>query len=193
MKVKFWLIGLVWVWMLAGCASTHLVQHSTAKTDSTQIESYRESTINDSSFYKEEKQAKTIEGSSVESAYSKTELDSLFAGLRTLPSVSRTIYKTDPKIQTTLAIVLDSLGKIHFKCITAERAYYETSIRQGRYMESARKEIIEKDRTIKLLELQIKQQEDSWITKLGRFLNNGFWLIVAIGALVIGFIIFKKL
>lgn len=192
MKVKFWLIGLM-SWMLAGCgAHTRLVQHSIEKSDSTRIEAHTESARSDSSFFKEEKKERILDGSSIESVYTRAELDSLFAGLRNLPSVSRTIYATDPKMRTMLSIVLDSLGRIHLKCATAERTYYETTIRQGRYMESTRKELIEKDRAIKQLEERVKQYEAAWYVKVWQFLKNGIWFILFMAGSIVIFITIRK-
>lgn len=184
-KMKFRLfIGLMMWMMLAGCSGSRLVQHSTTSSDSTKTVTKTETVKSDSSFFRKDVKEVTLEGSTVQAVYSKAELDSLIAGLQKLPSVSRTIYMADPKMRTTLAIVLDSLGRISFRCTTAERTYYESSIEQGRVIDKRTKELVEKERTIRYLEEQIKQYEQAWYVKLGNYLKNGISAILFIAGLL---------
>lgn len=189
MKVNLWL-GVFSFWMLAGCGSPRLVQHSTTTSDSTKIKTEKETVRTDSSFFRKEQIKRTIEGSTVEGVYSKAQLDSLIAGLQKMPSASRNVYMTDPKMQTTLAIVLDSLGKIHFKCTVAERTYYEASIEQGRVIENSTRALVERDRAIKVLEETVKQYQQAWYVKLGNFFKNSLLLVLLIAS-VVAIVIFK--
>jgi hypothetical protein len=192
MQLKRYGFGLGLVWLLAGCAHTRLVQQSTNKSDSTTLVTSHESVKKDSSFFKQEVKEKTLKGSSVDVVI--TNCDSLQAALRALPkSVTRSIYRTDPTSQTTIAIYEDSIGRMHFKCQTADRKYNELITTQGRIIDSKTKESEAKDVIIKILQEQIRQHEDSIFTKVGKFFKNGIWFVlIAVALLFAGWFIKKR-
>lgn len=146
-------------------------------------------TKKDSSFYRETVTEKTLPGSTVGVTLSKEQLDSLIQGLRAMPSsVTRSIYRTDPRMQTTLAIILDSLGRIHFKCITSERSYYEISKSQQRWIENVKSENTKIKTENMLLKAEVREMKKSFWEKL----KNGFnsWIVrILLGFIAVGILI----
>lgn len=103
----------------------------------------------------------TVPASSTETHLSAAQLDSLRLALQSMPQVHRTVYLTDPKLQTRLSFALDSIGNLVVRCETLEKMYWE--------------KLKEKDRIINIKELEIRKQQKSFIQKVEGFIHNGIW------------------
>lgn len=189
--MRFIGLGLMVILLAAGCSQKHLAQQVTSRTDSVRSMEKTSSERKDSVYFIRDVKPQVLEGSTVARTYTRAQLDSLINALKSMPSVSRTIYATDPRMQTTLAIVLDSLGRISLRCTTAERTYYETSIEQGRVLESNKMELREKEQTIRELETKLMEYRKSWFGRLADDIKL-IVLVIAIVVVIAGLWIFKN-
>ena len=179
-------IGLV-LFGATSCKGPQLVS-STVQTHKKDSTTTITKTVKDSVGYVEKEIQKTLPASSIENTYTKAQFDSLLAGLRQMPQGSRTIIHTDPKMQTTLSIILDSLGKVHFKCTTLERTYYERDIEKTHYIQSLTAELTKVNEKNSLLTEQVKQYKKGFWEKvqdsLQSFLLKVLLFIIAVGIVV---------
>lgn len=210
-------LGLGLVWLLAGCAHTRLVQQSTNTSetisqiekekllvkDSASVIDKEKSITKDSSSYKETVKEKTITGSKVDA---NIDCDSLKKALGALKGVTDTVDFSDPTNQTKLKFYLDANRKLHAQAQTADRKYNERTIEHTRQIENLSSQIIdknrhieslssrltEKDHEIEQLRDQVREHQDSFFVKVGKFLKDGIWFLIVIAVVVVGWRLFLK-
>lgn len=180
-----WLVAYPWLFLLfimfgvmaTGCGSKVVpVSSITTEKHETDSSTTRKETDKDSSSYRETLTEKKLAGSTVEQTFTKSQMDSLIKALQAMPAnVTRTIYRTDPTMQTTLAIMMDSLGRIHIQCATAERTYYEKMVQQDHYISSLVKELTKVNSENSVLKQEITKLKVPFWEQL----KNGFnsWLV----------------
>lgn len=124
--MKYLLILCLFV---AACAPKHVPVQTITKTDTTTI--IREKPI-----------LIKVPGSGVD-----INLDSLFNAWSKAnpaqPTVNRTIYLTDPKLQTRLQIFTDSLGNLVARCETLEREHLARVQEKDRVINSYQKDVVQ--------------------------------------------------
>ena len=113
-----------------------------------------------------------VEGSSVTAHLSDAQLDSLRTALQAFPRINRTVYMTDPKLQTRLGFALDSIGNLVVRCETLEKMYWQ--------------KLQEKDRIIERKEYLLQEQQKNFGQKLSSFFNNGILFVVLALAIFTG-------
>jgi hypothetical protein len=162
-KILLKILFLILLFKLAACKTYVPVSHTEHRSDTTII---REKLV-----------PVKVPGSSVATHIGKDQYDSLVRALMNLPRTSRTIYITDPTLQTQLKIYIDSLGQLAFKCQTLEREYQA--------------KLQEKERTITTTTETVVEKEETLGQKLERFLRNGLiWAVIAI--IICAVLILKK-
>lgn len=181
-SIKTFGLGLGLVALLAGCAHSRLVQQSTIKSDSSRVVEKEKTVESDSVSYKESVNEKTLHGSRVDVVLSNSE--SIKNALEALPKgVSDTIYVTDPTNQTRLKFYLDQNKQLHAQAETADRKYNEITIEKNRAVKILTSQLSEKDREISQLRDQVREHEDSWLAKAGRFIKDSVWTVLLIVSL----------
>ncbi len=181
MKTIALILGVYSVMMMTGCGSTQLVSStSTSDSDSTvvKIESKK-----DSSSFKETVEAKVIPGTSVDASLTPGKLDSLIKSLKGLPtSVTRTIYLTDPKMQTRISLLIDSLGNAILRCSDQDEVYYQVTRELTRIIEA-------KEAEIKRIKSEsVKVSESKEVIQKGFFAtiwDGAKWVFIALVAFVV--------
>lgn len=189
--LSFLLIGTV------GCGPktvpVSVEEKTTEKSDSTSV---KNTNVRSDSSYVETVTEKKLPGSEAGITLSKSQFDSLVNGLKALPPGLRTVYRTDPTLQSTIKIMMDSIGQLHFLCTTAERTYWEKTISQQKLIESLTTELFKSNNERNHLREEIKEYKRTWWDDVkGFFRTTGgilvIGLVLAIVATAIG--LYKKL
>ncbi len=152
--------------MLAGCHTVQPVQHTIEHTDSVIVT--------------EKLVTVPVPGSEVKTTLSKSQLDSLTLALKSMPANNRTVYLTDPTLKTRLSFAIDSLGKLIIRCQSIEHLYMA--------------KLEQKDKYIRIKELEIQQERKTFGQKLSNYLHTILWTVVILLVLItIGNVLLWKL
>lgn len=182
MKVLLFIgcLGLgVWI---TGCGSTQSVSSTstTSETDSIVVKS---ESRKDSSSSKTTIEPKIIPGSSVDVSVTPGKLDSLIKGLKGLPtSVNRTIYLTDPKLQTRMTLLIDSLGNAILRCSDRDEMYYQVTRELTRLIETQKQEIERLSKKETDSKLEIIEKKKSFFQEIW---DAARWIFIALIAVAV--------
>jgi hypothetical protein len=191
MKNKILFLSILTIGLgLAGCSRkatpVSSIEKVTEKKDS--VTSVAE-TRKDSAFYKETVTEKVIPGGTVGLTMTKAELEAVLKSLASLPpSVTHSIYKTDPKTQAMIELVLDSLGKVHFNCTTADQRCLQITKESARIHEVDRTEITKVKEENTRLKNEIVELKKPWYQRITDSLN-GLLIKILLGFLAFGFVV----
>lgn len=167
---------------LGGCSRKAVpVSHTettVAQSDSTSV---KHTTQHNDSSYVETVEEKKLPASKADLQLTKSQFDSLVIALKSLPPGLREVYRTDPTMQSTIKIMMDSIGRLHFICTTAERTYWEKTIRQQRLIESLTTELTKKNYELtKATEVIKQKQRTMWDDIKGFFRTSAGILVIVI-------------
>ena len=186
-----------WTCGMTGCGVRTAPVTSTVKEVHKKDSTVNKSEIKkDSTVDRETVKEKTLPGSMVGVTLTKAGLDSLIQGLRAMPtSTERVYYKTDPKMQSTIGILLDSIGRVHLFCRTSEQKYYETTREHLRVATDAKETISRITAENDLLKEEIRQLKVPFWEQL----KNGFnsWVVrllilfIILGLIVVAYDVLK--
>jgi hypothetical protein len=153
--------GLVICVLIAGCSSrTAPVSSHTENTITTDSTHSKTVVKSDSSTYKETLKERILPAAEVGITTTKKQLDSLISALQNLPSsVTREIHVVDPHTRAMLTVLLDSLGRIQFKCTALEQHYYEKFVDQQRIINNYTSENETLKEKIKTLTAEVREQK----------------------------------
>ena len=173
------LLFIVGVWVTGCGPRTVPVSTTTTKTEKHDSTLTKKSEIRKDSTYVETVTEKILPGSSVGITLTKAQVDSLIRSLQAMPSsVTRTIYKQDPTMRTTLKITLDSLGQLHFDCLTASKTYLEKLITATRSISDLETELVKVKNENSLLTKEIRLQKKSIWEAIKEKLGFALWVVV---------------
>lgn len=171
--------------LVSGCGRktvpTSVTQTQTEKKDSTSV---KNTTQRVDSSYVETVTEKKIAGSQVDLQLTKSQFDSLVLALKAMPPGLREVYRTDPKLQSTIKIMMDSIGHLHFMCTTAERTYWEKSTRLQRLVESLTTELTKKNYELTQAKETIKEKRRTIFDDIKGFFRTSAGIIVIVIILV---------
>lgn len=154
----------------------------TQKADSSHVAT---TNVRTDSSYVETVIEKKLAGSQAGISLTKNQLDSLILSMRAMPQGLREVYRTDPTLQTTIKIMMDSIGRLHFICTTAERTYWEKTISQQKLIESLTTELTKKNHLLNEATEIIKENQRTWWDDVKGFFKTIRGLLVIIALIVI--------
>lgn len=185
MTVYRFFFFLFLVLMVSGCSRkavpVSVTEIQTERHDSTSV---KNTTQHIDSSYVETVTEKKISGSHADLQLTKGQFDSLVIALKAMPPGLREVYRTDPTMQSTLKIMMDSIGHLHFICTTAERTYWEKSIRQQRLIESLTTELTKKNYELTKANETIKEKKRTIFDDIKGFFRTSAGIIVIVIVLV---------
>lgn len=192
--VRFILLGLIVGCLVTGCGRKSVpvssITSNEHKHDSTTTKTEK---IITKDIVRDSLIEKKLPSASIAVTLSKQALDSLIKALGTLPkSTTRTLYYTDKTTRAQLAIMMDSLNNIQFKCTSLEKIYYERYVRELHMSETLTNELTKvntENKSLKetILELQKTpgQKLKDWFNRMVVKIFIGFFVLLIIVGIVL--------
>lgn len=179
----FWCLGLG----VTGCRSTQSVS-STSTTDSSDSVKVKTEVRKDSTSVKETAEVKTIPGSAADVKLTKGMLDSAIAAARSIPQgAPKIVYLTDPRLQTRISVLIDSLGNSILRCSDKDETYTQVTRELTRIIEQQKTELekIRKESATSSTEKSVVQKgffQEIW--------DAAKWILIVLAICIVGSLFF---
>lgn len=183
-QVRTWLLLIAVVFGLgvSGCsrkaAPSSIVESTATKSDSS---TERTASSTESINVSETVEEKILTGATVGVTLTPAQLDSLLGALRQMPTAStipgtvqatRTVYYQDPKLKAQLTILMDSIGRVTFKCQAMDQTYYERHVQEIRRSTLLQSEVTRALKENHSLREELKEARKSFLERAKDWTRN---------------------